>query len=120
MRLPWLVSVRKASGRPGGSPAGRTDSLLLRLDDLVEGQLAALDPVSTVIAEGRVAVLVDRVGPQHGLTVLDLEERVDDRLAVVALVPGVLDGLESDAHRLVAVDRVGLGVGAVLRLVVGE
>src|SRR4051795_1758805 len=85
-------------GRPAGAlcPGRQPDALLLllRLDDLVERQLAALDAVSAVVRQRRVAVLVDRVRPQHGLAVLDLEEGVDDGLAVVALVPRVLDGLE--------------------------
>src|SRR4051794_38638016 len=121
MRLPWALPSVGKGGRPaGGAPAGRAGALLLGLDHLVEDELAALDPVSAVVAQRRVAVLVDRVLAQDGVPVLDLEEGVDDGLAVVALVAGVLDGLEHDAHGLVAVDRVGLGVLAVLGLVVLE
>src|SRR6476659_6890692 len=88
----------------------------LRLDDLVEDELAADDAISSVIRQRGVATTVDRVLAEHRVAVLDLEERVDDGLLVVALVPGVLDGQQGDLHRLVAVDRVGLRVLAELLL----
>src|SRR3954462_12017250 len=126
MRLPWLavfvVAGERRRRRPGReAPAGSSlRPLALGLDDLVEDELAALDAVPAVVRQGGVAVLVDRVLAQDRLTVLDLEEGVDDRLAVVALVTGVLDRLQRDAHRLVPVDRVRLGIRAVLRLVLLE
>jgi L-asparaginase len=46
-------------------------------DDLVEDDPASADGVATVARQRGVAVGVDRVGPQHGVAVLDLEERVD-------------------------------------------
>src|SRR4051794_28957296 len=129
MQLPWATSVlgdSRATGQPAGGffapPAGyrpfRAGSGgALRLEDLVEYQLAALDAVGAVVGQRGVAVLVDRVLPEDRVAVLDLEEGVDDRLAVVALVAGVLDRQQGDLHRLVAVDRVRLGVRAVLGLV---
>src|SRR3954452_19006615 len=124
MQLPWVwVSEGCGERRPGhAAPAGGQPQGLgrLGLDHLVEDELAAFDPVSAVVGQRRVAVLVDRVRAEHGLTVLDLVERVDDGLAVASLVTGVLDRLQGDAHRLVAVDRVGLGIRAVLGLVVLE
>src|SRR4051812_2633381 len=77
----------------------------LSLDDLVEDELAALDSGSAVVRQRGVAVLVDVVLAEHRVAPLRLEERVDDGLAVVALVARALDRVEDDAHRLVAVDR---------------
>src|SRR3954465_6866673 len=81
----------------------------LRLQDLAEDELAALHDVRAVVRQRGVAVLVDRVAAEDGVAVLDLVERVDHRLAVVALVARVLDRQQRDLHRLVAVDRVRLG-----------
>src|SRR3954452_17299131 len=129
MRLPWFPVVGSfGAGGTGGRRAGRgvmprpapRGLALLGLDDLVEDELAALDLVSAVVRQRRVAVLVDRVLAQDRLAVLDLEERVDHGLAVVALVAGVLDRLQHDAHGLVPVDRVRLGILAELGLVLLE
>src|SRR3981189_818794 len=116
------IGVRPRGEGPGSRPAGRGgpgpaagghEAWLADgrgLDHLVEDELAALDAVSAVVRQRGVAVLVDRVLAEDRTAVLDLEERVDDGLLVVALVTGVLDRLEGDAHRLVPVDRVRLGV----------
>src|SRR3954447_7712128 len=93
------------SAPPILTPSGHSGlALRLGLDDLVEHQLATLDLVSAVIGERGVAVGVDRVLAENRVTVLDLEELIDDGLAVVALVARVLDGEQSDLHRLVAID----------------
>src|SRR4051794_31169898 len=102
MRLPWCGGPRDGTvaeaGRGGrwrpGRPTSRANLGGRGLDDLVEGELAAFDAVSAVVRQRRVAVLVDRVGAQDGLPVLDLVERVDHGLLVVALVTGVGDGLQ--------------------------
>src|SRR3954464_239687 len=105
----------RRSRRPAGHRGFKSGGPL-RLEDLVEDQLAVLDDVRAVVRQRGVAVLVDRVLAEDRIAVLDLEERVDDGLAVVALVAGVLDREQRDLHRLVAVDRVRLGVLAVLLL----
>src|SRR3954452_24180201 len=133
MRLPWRACPRKRdpnADRPVALSISNAPGRFLRqamvlalrlgLDHLVEYELAALDAIRAVVGERRVAVLVDRVLAEDRVAVLDLEERVDHCLAVVALVARVLDREQSDLHRLVAVDRVGLGLRAVLRLVVLE
>src|SRR4051812_271123 len=115
---------RRAASQVRVPPANRAGGTLqnlialgrVGLDHLVEDELAALDSVAAVVRQRGVAVLVDVVGAEHGLPALDLEELVDHGLAVVALGTGVLDRQERDAHGLVAVDGVGLGVLAVLRL----
>ena len=87
---------------------------------LSKRELSAFDSVSAVVGQRGVAVLVDVVRAEHRLPALDLEELVHHGLAVVALVAGVLDRLERDAHGLIAVDRVGLRVLAVLGLELRE
>src|SRR5215210_3440061 len=90
----------------------------LSLDDLGEGRLAVLDHVQAVIGERRVAVLVERVLTKHALTVLGLVyELLGHRSPVIRLVPGGLQGVESELHRLVAVDGVGVRVLVVVLLV---
>src|SRR3954470_14254922 len=80
----------------------------LRLDRLVELQLAVVDAVGAVIGERRVAVLVDRVVAEHALAVLGREEGLLD----IGLLPGLgtLDGVEGQLHRLIAVERVRIRV----------
>src|SRR4051794_36036880 len=69
-------------GRTVPSPAERYDFAGwlagLRLDRLIEGQLAVLDSVDAVVRQRRVAVLVDRVRAEHRLTVLGREQGLDD------------------------------------------
>ena len=50
----------------------------LRLDRVVELELAVLDAVDAVVAQRRVAVVVDRVGAEHALAVGRLEQGGDD------------------------------------------
>src|SRR3954447_3660056 len=78
--------VRKGD-RPGSglpplpaehTPVGGLCLAGLSLDGLVEGQLAILDGVDAVVGERRIAVFVDRVRAEHGLTVLGGEEGLDD------------------------------------------
>src|SRR3954449_10088947 len=95
-------------------------AVLLDHHCLVEDQLAVLHQVATELVDGRIAVLVDRVGAEHALLALRLEHLLDDRRAVAALGTGALHRIEPEAHRLVAVDRVRLRRTPVLGLEVGE
>src|SRR3954469_12758841 len=122
-----MVWIASQNGRaPGGDfsplPAPRTSGSVLAapcLDRLVELQLATVDRVDAVVGERRVAVLVDRVGAEHTLAVLRLEERLEHVLLLAGL--GTLDGVQGEAHRLIAVDGVRVGVlVAVLLLEVRE
>src|SRR3954454_19898259 len=67
------------------TPVGGPCLAGLRLDGLVERQVAVLDRVDAVVGQRRVAVLVDRVRAEHRLAVLGGEEGLDD----VALVTGL-------------------------------
>src|SRR5215210_1527994 len=75
--------------------------LLLRLDGLVEHELAALDEVAAVERQRRVAIIVDLVGTEDALRLLGVEERLDGLGAVAAALG---DGVERRGHGLVAVD----------------
>src|SRR5215210_6712224 len=101
-------------------PSAPSGALLL-LDVPLDRELAVLDAEQRLGGERRVPVFVDRVLAQHALAVFGVQRRVDDRLTVVAPRAGALDGVEDQRHRLVTVDRVGLGVLlVVLLLEVGE
>src|SRR4051794_32571911 len=76
----------------------------LRLDRLVELQLAVLDLVDAVVGERGVAVLVDRVGAEDAVAVLGVEQRLLD--VFLRAVAGALDRVQREAHGLIAVDRV--------------
>src|SRR5215211_6165611 len=122
--------LSELGGRPKGPPprfliprrfsalAGRSAS---GLDRLAEHEFAVLDVVDAVVGERRVAVLVDVVGSERRLAALRLEQRVDERLLVGAVLGQLLAGVEDQAHRLVAVDGVRVNVlDPVLRLVLLE
>src|SRR4051812_48439639 len=64
----------------GGGGLWPVGLLALRLDRLVELQLAVDDLVRAVVGERGVAVLVDRVRAEHALAVLGGEQRLDDVL----------------------------------------
>src|SRR6201990_711841 len=81
-RVARRPAVRRQVNGSGGA---------LRLEDLVEHQLAGLDLVRSVVGERGVAVLVDRVLAEDRVAVLDLEELIDDGLAVGALATGGLN-----------------------------
>src|SRR5215213_4599756 len=113
-----MGGCRRPALAAGGTslPAAETPCRLLgglRLDHLVEHQLAALGLVSAVVAQRGVAVLVDVVGPQRALAALRGEERVDHGLPIVAALG---DRVAHDRHRLVAV--YGVRVDLVLGLTV--
>src|SRR4051812_23753604 len=96
-------------------------AVLLEGDRLVVGELAVLDEEPAELVGRDVAVLVDRVRAEDRLLALRLKDLVDDRLAVVAFVAGALHRTHQQAHRLVPVDRVRLGLPpAVLGLEVLE
>jgi hypothetical protein len=96
--------VRRRGSRVGGS-------FDLRLDHLVEHQLATFGPVSAVVAQRGVTVRIDVVLAQRALATLRREERVEHCLAIVATLR---DRVADDGHRLVAVH--GVRVDLVLRL----
>src|ERR1700754_4310106 len=110
---PWPPAMRGRAAWPA-PVTGRSftcgSAARVGLDDLVERQLAVLDLVQTVIGERGVAVLVDVVRAEHRLTALGRVHLVDDGLALVALVAGLLYGVQDELHRLVPVDGVRLGV----------
>src|SRR5215216_217623 len=116
----WTLPQMPASGAGSCLPAPGRQSVSsrsgLRLDRLVECQGAVLDAVDAVVRQRGVTVLVDRVGPQHALAVLGVEQRLDD----VLLVPGAraLDRVQRETRRLVAVD--GVRVGVLLAVLLGE
>src|SRR5439155_11351276 len=56
--------------------------------------------------ERRVADRVDRVGAQDRVALGGVEERADDRVALVPPAPGAPDRVEHDRHRLVSVGGV--------------
>src|SRR3954453_765424 len=101
-------------GAPLPSTSGRSASqwlavaVLLDQNGLDRCQIAVLDAVATELVEVHVAVLVDRVGARDALLVLRLVHLVDHRLAVAALAPGALHGIEREAHRLIPVNGVRL------------
>src|SRR5215208_5700848 len=103
-----LQSAGGPRSRAPGRSGVRSGALALCLDRLVERQLSTLDGIGAVVRERGVAVLVDRVRAEHALAVLRGEDLLEDlRLVVRARA---LDGVDEQAHRLVAVDRVRIGV----------
>src|SRR3954452_17889658 len=64
-----------------------------RPDDVVEDEPAVLHAVGAVLGQRGVPVLVDRVSAEHRVAVLDVEECVDHRLALVAPLARAVDGL---------------------------
>src|SRR3954466_2363015 len=96
----------------------------LGVDRAGERQLAADDLVDPVLRDRRVALGIDAVGAEHALAVLRLEERVDDVGTGDVLRPvraRLLDRVEQQLRRLVAVDGVRIGrATAVLLLVLLE
>jgi len=81
--------------RPSRPPAASAWRLLdSRLDLLGVRRDAVLDRVQAVVRQRRVAVGIDRVGPQHALAVRRGEQRLDDVGAIVALGAGALDRVE--------------------------
>src|SRR3954447_11825113 len=109
-RLSPTLRLARVTTRPRRS--GRRP----RLDDVVEDEPAVLHAVGAVLGQRGVPVLVDRVSAEHRIAVLDVEERVDHRLALVAPLARVVDGQQRHLHRLVAVDRIGRGLAAVALL----
>src|SRR5215207_1640498 len=110
-----MVSVASQNAQGPGAevppPAARTSGSVLVgrcLDGLVELQLAAVDRVDAVVREGRVAVLVDRVGAEHAGAILGVEDRLQHVLLLAGL--GALDRVQGQAHGLIAVDGVRIGV----------
>src|SRR4051794_28138230 len=104
-RLAAVIGMDRAGGRACRAQARPPERRSgLRLDRLVERQLAVVDLVDAVVREGRIAVLVDRVGAEHALAILRGEQRLEDLLLVARAC--ALDGVEREVHRLVAVDRV--------------
>src|SRR5947208_604018 len=64
------------------------------------------DPIAGEPIERRVADRVDRVGAQDRVALGGVEERADDRVALVPPAPGAPDRVEHDRHRLVSVGGV--------------
>src|SRR3954449_132890 len=126
--LGWLLWGSESTGRGAervSAPRSRRlraelAARVLGLDDLVEHELAVVDRVSAVVGDRCVTVGVDGVRPEDRRAVLDVVEPLDHVLAAVALVASVLDRLEGRVHGLIAIDRVRLGVAAVLGLEVAE
>src|SRR3712207_967622 len=117
-----LAAVMSSWETGGTDPTDPPHSVLrsgLRLDRLVEGQLAVLDLVDAVVGERDVAVLVHRVRPKDALAVLRGEERLQHLGTITRAGP--LDRVEDQPRGLVAVDRVRGGRRvAVLLLVLLE
>src|SRR5439155_9690471 len=106
MQLPLMPFRSGIPGREVGRPSpGRSTSAdgvsaALRLDHLVERQLAARDLVEPVVGQAGVAVLVDRVGAEDALAILRRKDRVNDGLPrETALCARTLDRIEEQSHR---------------------
>src|SRR3954465_7032839 len=106
MRLPLLPfgfrspTAMRAGPFRAGPPSRTVFSAALRLDHLVERQLAARDLVEAVVGQAGVAVLVDRVGAENALAILRREDRVHDGLPrQTAARTGPLDGVQHQRHR---------------------
>src|SRR3954451_23511767 len=114
IRLPQ-AGVNQSPGaghatRPGSSKSRCPGPLLLSLDHLVERQRAALDLVHAVVGDRRVAGAVDAVGAEDALAVLRVEDLLEHLVTVVPLAARLLDRVEDERHRLVAVDGVRIRV----------
>src|SRR5437764_1188706 len=115
-----------AAGEAAGPPLDLScPSLLwLRLDHLVEHQLAADDLVQTVVGQRGVAVRVDRVRSEHRRAVLRRQQLLVRALTRHLAAVGVgiaLDRAEDQRHRLVAVDGIWIGLARLVRrLVIGD
>src|SRR6185437_4770695 len=68
----------------------------LGLDDLLELHLSTLECEDAVVGQRRVAVLVDRVRPEHALAVLGVEQRLQHVLLLAGL--RTLDRVDREAH----------------------
>src|ERR1700743_2668192 len=84
---------------------------LRRGDRLQEDGVARrTDLVETVRLQGRVPVLVEPVGAEHGIAILDREQRLEHVGAVVPIGSQARDRVEPELHRLVTVDGIRIGV----------
>src|SRR3984885_8790952 len=122
----WFARVPKTMGRaPDVTPS---PSLRIALADrlgrcqgLEEHRLAlSVYFVEAVVLQGRVAVLVEPVGPQHRMAVLDGEQSLQHRRLAVSLGAQAGDRLKPELHRLIAVDRVRVRVGRPVLGLVGS